>query len=139
MKSLYDAEEVESRLSENEGILKGGSSYCTIFTGGAKESVFAVSKLYELNRYIKVGFTSALFLILFNITVVLRMFVSLFLELFVELKEYILQIIKGQIRRSETPFIPIRLITNVLLREVSTVLAEVDIYRGVDYIYIDYI
>jgi hypothetical protein len=63
----------------------------------------------------------------------------MFIELIVELKEYILQIIRKEIKRSETPFIPIRLITNVLLREISTILAEVDIYRGVDSIYIDYV
>lgn len=139
MKSLNDTSRIEKELSKNEGILKGGTSYCTLFTGGARESVFAVSKLYELNRYIKVNLLTAFLLILFNITVVLRMILSMFIELFVELKEYIVQIIRKEIKRSETPFIPIRLITNVLLREISTILAEVDIYRGVDSIYIDYV
>lgn len=139
MKSLIDVEKVESEISKDGGILEGGSSYCTIFTGGAKESVFVVSRLYELKRYIKVGIIPAILLVLFNITVILRIFLSLFLDLFAELKEYILQIVRGEILRSETPFIPIRLITNVLLREVSTTLAEVDIYRGVDSIYIDYV
>ncbi len=139
MKSLNDTAKVEQELSKNIGILKGGTSYCTLFTGGARESVFAVSKLYELNRYIKVNLLTALLLILFNIRVVLRMSLSFIIELTVELKEYLHQILRKEIKRSETPFIPIRLITNVLLREISTVLAEVDIYRAVDSIYIDYV
>jgi len=139
MKSLNDAARIEARLNKNEGILKGGTSYCTIFTGDAKESVFAVSRLYELKNFIKVNLITALLLILFNLTLVLRMTLSLILELFTELKEYIFQILKKEIRRSETPFIPVRLVTNVLLREISTILAEVDIYRGVDSIYIDYV
>ncbi|MCX7957682.1 MAG: alkaline phosphatase family protein [Deltaproteobacteria bacterium] len=139
MKSLSDTAKIEQELSKNKGILTGGTSYCTLFTGGAKESVFAVSKLYELNRYIKVNLLTAMLLVFFNITVVLRMFLSMTLELFIELKDYIRQVLRKEIKRSEAPFIPIRLITNVLLREISTILAEVDIYRGVDSIYIDYV
>jgi hypothetical protein len=139
MKSLNDAARLEEELRANEGILRGGTSYCTIFTGDARESVFALSRLYELKNLIKVNLLTAILLILFNITVVLRMTLSLILELFTELKEYILQILRKEIRRSETPFIPVRLITNVFLREISTILAEVDIYRGVDSIYIDYV
>ncbi len=139
MKSLNDTLKIEQELSKNKGILTGGTSYCTLFTGGAAESVFAVSKLYELNRYIKINLITAFLLIFFNLTVVVRMMLSMISELFLELKEYILQIINKEIKRSEIPFIPIRLITNVLLREISTILAEVDIYRGVDSIYIDYV
>ncbi len=139
MKSLYDTARIEELLSKKGGLLKGGTSYCTLFTGGARESVFAVSKLYELKRYIKVNFITALLLILFNITVVFRIILSMCIELIVELKEYIAQILNKEIKRNEAPFIPIRLITNVLLREISTILAEVDIYRKVDSIYIDYV
>lgn len=139
MKSLNDTARIEKMLSKNKGILCEGASYCTLFTGGAKESVFAVSKLYELNRYIKVNFITAILIVLFNITVVLRIFLSMVIELFTELKDYVVQAIRRDLKRSEMPFIPIRLITNVLLREISTVLAEVDIYRGVDSIYIDYV
>ncbi|MCX7944141.1 MAG: alkaline phosphatase family protein [Deltaproteobacteria bacterium] len=139
MKSLNDTGRLEQELSKNEGILTDGTSYCTLFTGGAKESVFAVSKLYELNRYIKINFVTAILLMVFNMGVVLRIVFSMVTELISELKEYIIQTVRKEVRRSEVPFIPIRLITNVLLREISTILAEVDIYRGVSSIYIDYV
>jgi len=121
------------------GILSGGSSYVNMFDGGAARSLFTVSAFRTQSFFGGMRGAGLLALFLLN---PLRTFRVLYLVL----KEYAtdsLQRLSARIKGqsylpvlSTFPFV--RIVSNVILREIETFAVLVDVYRGVPAIYANY-
>jgi hypothetical protein len=125
--------------SANPGILVNGSSYVNVFDGGADNSLFTLSTIEPRSFFEGVRGAGFVALFLLNPVRVLRI-------MYLAVKEYItdgLQRLSSRLRgQSYLPFIGIfpflRILSNVIFREIETFAVLVDIYRGVPAIYATY-
>ena len=138
-KNPLSASMVESRIaSKSRGILKNGSSYVNLLSGGADRSVFTLSTFLTQDMQKRLSGLAIFSLFFLNIVPVLRMIVSTIVELLHELLEYIEVSLKGGIQRSEGFFPIVRIFSNVLFYEVATVGAVIDLNQGRPSIYLTY-
>jgi hypothetical protein len=131
---------IEAMLSENhKGLLKGGSSYVNLFSGGASRSTFTLSTFSV--RYLfkkKVRHFDIFIIFIFHIFTLLKTIFYVIFEFFFELYEKILDVIKKRVVRPEGVFPFARAISNVIFKEIETFGAIMDISRGVPSIYMDF-
>jgi hypothetical protein len=135
------AASVEDELSKNNmGLLSGGSSYLNLYTGGAERSVFTLSTFASGNILRKKKLRQFDIFILFALylTNLLRTVAGLVADSVLEFKEWLYCLIFSKERRSEGIFPIIRLINNVIFRELETMGAVTDIMRGVPAVYLTY-
>lgn len=133
-----DAFEMESRLEKHaQGLCTGGSSYCNIYTGGAKESHFCISGLgksgFFKSRY-PFGFIALVLLHFFSL---LWTIMLMFFEAFLAIFDFIRGIISGKNLYKELKFIPSRVAICILLRELITIGAMIDAGRGLPIIHLN--
>jgi uncharacterized membrane protein YvlD (DUF360 family) len=132
------AQIIQQRCATRPGLLRGGSSINTLLSGDAAMTMFTVSTLQLENHSLRVR---DFLLFLLNPYCLLRV---LGLALWDLLMEYAgrgrQRLSRPPIRVSRDGYYPLlRVISNVLLREVSTYLAMLDIMRGVPAIYVSYL
>lgn len=140
---MYEPESaarIEARLEKEggEGLLKGGSSYANIFTGGAEESHFCPSSL---------GWSALrsgnplvpLAILLSNLYSFLRVGALLALEFVLGIVDFIRGLTLGQDFFKELKFIPTRVGICVLLRELCVIGGKIDIQRGLPVIHINFL
>ena len=131
---------IRDRISRGRpGILRGGSSYVNMMDGDARLSLFTLSAVGGQRFFENVRGLSFLLLFLLNPWRVLRVIARSMWDYLIDLS-----------RRVRAVFVPSRyypfdvispflmIITNVVLREIQTFSAMVDIYRGVPAIYTNY-
>lgn len=133
-----DAAEIENRLEqEGKGLFTGGSAYSNIFTGGANESHFCISNLGTAgllkNRY-PLGFIILAVLHIFSL--IRTMFLMIF-ELYLALFDFIRGVIDGKDFRKELKFIPSRVAICIVLRELITIGAQIDVARGLPIVHLN--
>jgi hypothetical protein len=124
---------------DGAGVLSDGSSYVNIFDGGARDSLFTLSTIEPRSFFEGVRGMGLLALFLLNPIRVLRV-------AYLAVKEYLtdaLQRISSRLRgQSYLPVVGIfpllRIVSNVVFREIETFAILVDIYRGVPAIYATY-
>ncbi len=130
----------QARLERQKpGILLDGSSYVNFFDGGAYNSLFTLSTIEPHSFFEGVRGAGLVVLFLLNPLRVLRV-------IYLAIKEYItdgLQRISSRVTgRLHLPFIGLypflRVMSNVIFREIETFAVLVDIYRGVPAIYATY-
>jgi hypothetical protein len=130
----------QSRLeAKSPGVLLGGSSYVNVFDGGAYNSLFTLSTIEPHSFFEGVRGAGLVALFLLNPVRILRV-------AYLSVREYItdaLQRISSRLRgQSYLPVIGIfpflRIVSNVIFREIETFAVLVDIYRGVPAIYATY-
>ena len=135
------AQAIQQRLTEQgQGILQGGSSYMNMFDGDASLAMFTVGSIGR-HRFFE-GIRGVGFLVLF----VLNPLRSL-LVIVLSIWEYLVDLVQRGLAfvRQETPrplgrmFPFLRVISNVVLREIQTFSALLDIYRGVPGLYTTYL
>ena len=141
VQTMYDptaALKIEETLAEHgESLLKGGSCYCNIYGSGASEPHFCASSfgwggvLRAANPFV-LGF----FLIA-NLFSFLRTLALLFLETFIAIRDSVKGIIAGRDLLAELKFIPSRVAIVILLRELITMGAKIDIARGLPIIHLN--
>jgi endonuclease/exonuclease/phosphatase family metal-dependent hydrolase len=140
---MYEAEaaaKIEQRYSgaEFEPLLKDGSSYSNIYTGGAAESHFCASSvgwgpaLRSANPLVLFTF------LLTNFYSFLRIVVLFFLELGLSVVDLVRGVIKGQDFFQELKFIPARVGVSILLRELCVIGGKIDISRGLPVIHLNF-
>lgn len=130
---------VRERLFDGRsGLLEGGSSYSNILDGGASRSVFTVSSPHPQTLFGRFGGWRLLLLLLLHPLRVCRM-------LGASLVEFVTDHLERRHARRSRPwqvsqglFPLIRIICNVLLRELQTFGVIADIYAGVPAIYTTY-
>ncbi|MEK6775939.1 MAG: alkaline phosphatase family protein [bacterium] len=138
-KNPMSASMIESGIaSKRRGILKNGSSYVNLLSGGAARSVFTLSTFLTQDMQKRLSGLAIFSLFFLNIAPVLRMIVSTIVELVHELLEYLEVSLKGEIQKSEGFFPVVRIFSNVLFYEVATVGTVIDISQGRPSIYLTY-
>jgi hypothetical protein len=140
-KKPESAGQVEELLAKNnKGLLKGGSSYVNLFSGGASRSTFTLSTFSV--RYLfkkKVRNFDIFIVFVFHIFTFLKTFFYVFFEALFEIGERITDKVKKRKVRPEGFFPFARAMSNVIFKEIETFGAMLDISRGVPSIYLDYI
>lgn len=140
-KEAASAARVEEIVSKGRtGILKGGSSYLNLFTGGAERSVFTLSTFATKNilKNKKVHQLDIFLLFILYASNLVRTATYIFIDIFLEFGEWFTLSLFNKRRRREGIFPLIRLTNNVIFRELETAGAMTDIVRGVPSIHLTY-
>ncbi|MFH2124321.1 MAG: endonuclease/exonuclease/phosphatase family protein [Pseudomonadota bacterium] len=134
------AADIEGQL-EKKGIplLIGGSAYSDIFTGGADESHFCSSSMGWGDLIRAANPFSLLLLLLSNIYSLVRVFILLIVEFFLALVDCLAGLIDGHNLGMELKFVPTRVGICILLRELITIGAKIDVARGLPIIHLNFI
>ncbi len=139
---LFDpkaAQEIENRLSKGrEPLLRGGSSYANIFSGGAEEAHFCVNgggwpRLFKVFN----PFMWSLIFI-FHLNIFIRTTALFLLELVIGIVDFFRGVFGGKKIEIEFAFILVRALVCVLLREVVVMGAKIDIARGLPIIHLNF-
>jgi endonuclease/exonuclease/phosphatase family metal-dependent hydrolase len=140
---MYDsdsAEALEKQLREKgEPLLDGGSSYCNVYTGGAREAHFCMSTMGLDDLHRKASPWAYFVAMCLHGYSLLRMIVFTVIETGVAVRDYFHGVSKGHDFRSELKFIPARLAVCVLLRELITIGAKIDVARGLPVIHVNFL
>lgn len=138
--TMYQAEaaaEIESRLKQKApGLCEGGSSYGNIFSGGAEESHFNASTFGFRGFFKAIHPKTLTVILLFHFHIIIRAVVLVMIEIFLAFYDFCRGILKGDLL-AELFFIPTRVLVSILLREVITAQAKIDIARGLPIIHIN--
>ncbi|MCG8695909.1 MAG: endonuclease/exonuclease/phosphatase family protein [Minwuiales bacterium] len=134
------AANVEDALQQHGmPLLKGGSAYLDVFTGGAEESHFCPASL-GWGGVIRGANPAVLaVLLLSNAFSLLRTAVLLILELFLAAGDFAHGLIEGRDFVKELKFVPTRVAICILLRELVTIGAKLDIARYLPIIHLNFL
>ena len=117
------------------GALAGGSSYVNLLDGDAQTVAFTVATREKMSVYRRLGGTRmALLMILHPIRMVRMVFQGAF-EWLLEEWERARGELSGRVTHSEGIFPFIRILSNVVVRELQTMAILLDVYLGVPVIY----
>lgn len=136
------ANRIEADLAkDHEGLLKGGSSWSNIYTGGAtqEESHFCSASI-GLGDMWRTGKITNIFLFAFlHFPSFLRLVALLPVELIISLIDAVRGVLRGQKPGREFSFILARVFICVGLREMITLGAKVDLARGLPIIHVNFL
>lgn len=132
--------QVEQELAaEGRPLLKDGSAYLNIYSGGAKEFHFCPASL-GWGEVLKGANPLALaFLVISNAYSFVRTAVLVVLEVFLATTDCIRGIVGGRSLSAELKFVPSRVGISILLRELVTIGAKVDVARGLPVIHANFL
>ena len=134
------AARVERALTEQgEPLLKGGSSYSNIFTGGATESHFCPSSLGWGSLLRAANPFTLAFLLLSNAVSIFRTVILLLVEIVIAVVDVVRGLIDGRDLLEELLFVPTRVVICIMLRELITIGAQLDAARGLPIIHLNYL
>jgi endonuclease/exonuclease/phosphatase family metal-dependent hydrolase len=129
---------VENRIKDKgEPLLKEGSAYGNIFTGGAKEPHFCASSIGWGSLLKAANPFGIPMTILLNFHIFIRALFLILVEFILAIVDSIRGIILGKNFLGELGFMPLRVGVCVLLREVIATGARIDIARGLPVIHIN--
>ncbi|MFA5422759.1 MAG: endonuclease/exonuclease/phosphatase family protein [Phycisphaerae bacterium] len=133
-----DALEIESRLEkQGRGLMSGGSAYSNIYSGGADESHFCISKIAEpgvFSKMPKLGFLLALLLYSYSL---LRTCALVAIEFVIAVYDFFAGVAGGHDFAKELKFIPSRVGMCIVLRELVTIGVKIDIARRMPVIHLN--
>lgn len=141
IQTMYDpnaASFIEETLQkQGMPLLKGGSAYCNIYGAGAEEPHFCASS-FGWGGLLRAAnpFVLAFFLIT-NIYSFIRTLSLLFLEIFIAIFDFFVGFTEGRDFLKELSFVPTRVVICILLRELVTIGAKIDIARGLPIIHLN--
>lgn len=130
--------EIQER-SGTEGLLAGGSSYSNIMSGGARYSVLTIAGGNQHWFTPGQALLRAVAIVYFNPGKVIRFFLDCAWELIQEMEDRVFVNAMDRPRVLEGAFPVVRLLLNVLAREIVTAGTRIDMLRGVNVIYSCYI
>ncbi len=117
------------------GALAGGSSYVNLLDGDAQTVAFTVATREKMSVYRRLGGSRMALLILLHPIRMARMALQGAYEWLLEEWERARGEIAGRVTHSEGIFPLIRIISNVIIRELQTMAILLDVYLGVPVIY----
>ncbi|MDP9277951.1 MAG: alkaline phosphatase family protein [Gemmatimonadota bacterium] len=117
------------------GALAGGSSYVNLLDGDAQTVAFTVATREKISVYRRLGGTRMGLLILLHPIRMARMALQGAFEWLLEEWERARGEISGRVTHSEGIFPFIRILSNVVIRELQTMAILLDVYLGVPVIY----
>ncbi|MCK5383813.1 MAG: alkaline phosphatase family protein, partial [Gammaproteobacteria bacterium] len=130
---------VERELEENGGepLLKGGSSYANNYTGGAAEPHFCPSSMGWGPSLRRANPLLVGLLVLSNAWSFVRLTVLLLLEFILAIQDLVRGLFGGYDFIKELKFVPTRVAISILLRELVTIGAKIDVARGLPVIHLN--
>lgn len=132
--------EMESRLAgQGQALLAGGSSYSNIYAGGAKETHFCAGSLGWGHVWKDVNIFNFVLLFLTHFAAVLRMAILFLWETALAAADCVHGVLKKEDLIIELKFVYLRVFLGLLLRELVTIGALMDIARGFPIIHLNYI
>jgi hypothetical protein len=117
------------------GALAGGSSYVNLLDGDAQTVAFTVATREKMSVYRRLGGTRMALLILLHPIRMVRMMLQGAREWFLEEWERTRGELAGRVTHAEGIFPFIRILSNVVIRELQTMAILLDVYLGVPVIY----
>ncbi len=128
--------ELEAR---GTALLKNGSAYCDIYTGGARESHFCAASsgwntLFSWSAVRHWGIV-----LLLNIPTLVKVVALMVIEILLAVKDLFKGIIDGKSAIAEMKSLVARVMVSILLRDLVTIGATVDIARGLPVIHLNYL
>jgi endonuclease/exonuclease/phosphatase family metal-dependent hydrolase len=131
----------EKFASQGEGLLRGGSSWSNIFSGGAapEESNFCVAHAGFGDAWRAGPIHEVLFFLLLELPAMLRISCLVLLELVIGLPEAARGILKGQWFSQELGMVLSRMCVGVALREIVTIGGKVDVTRGLPVVHLNFL
>ena len=117
------------------GALSGGSSYVNLLDGDAQTVAFTVATREKMSVYRRLGGTRMALLILLHPIRMVRMAFQGVFEWLLEEWERTRGELAGRVTHSEGIFPFIRILSNVVVRELQTMAILLDVYLGVPIIY----
>lgn len=140
---MYESDavlEIERRLVlQGQGLLEGGSSFSNIFRGGALESHFCVTSLGLSQLWKDVAPFNAVILALTHLPSMARIFALIVLEFIFGIFDFARGILKEENFIKEFQFIYVRALICILLRDLASMGAKIDIARGLPIIHLNLI
>jgi hypothetical protein len=128
----------EKLFAGEKGILAGGASYSNILDGDAERSIFTVSSPHPQTLFGRFGGLRVVLLLLVNPWRTCRMFFASFIEYGANRKDEWYHQRSKRWRTQEGLFPFIRIICNVILRELQTFGVIAEVYAGTPRIYTTY-
>ena len=131
----------EKFAAHGEGLLKGGSSWSNIFSGGASpaESNFCVAHTGFGDVWRSGRILNVLFFILLQLPAMIRITCLVLLELVIGLPEAARGIFRGQWFSQELGMVLSRMCVGVALREIVTIGGKVDVTRGLPVVHLNFL
>ena len=131
---------MQDRVSRGRmGILRGGSSHVNMIDGDAKLSLFTLGAINSQRFFESVRGLGFLILFLLNPFRSVKIVALSIWEYLTDLAQRVASVLSRRRRLPFTSTFPfMRIITNVILRELQTFAVMVDVYRGVPAIYTTY-
>jgi hypothetical protein len=117
------------------GALAGGSSYVNLLDGDAQTVAFTVATRERMSVYARLGGTRMALLVLLHPVRLLRMFAQGIWEWVLEEWERVQGTLRGRVTHAEGIFPFVRVLSNVVIRELQTMAIMLDVYLGVPIIY----
>ncbi|HEU5396499.1 MAG TPA: alkaline phosphatase family protein, partial [Verrucomicrobiae bacterium] len=143
--AMFDADcarDVEAEFAaRDEGLLRGGSSWSNIFTGGAStdESHFCASRMGVGDTFRSRRILQALTFPLLHFASLLRIVALTFAELFVALSDLAHGVSRGESLKMEWRTLISRLGVCVVLREILTIGVKIDVARGLPVVHANFL
>jgi endonuclease/exonuclease/phosphatase family metal-dependent hydrolase len=141
MKMIHpdSAAAVETELgAQAEGLFAGGSSYSNIYSGGAAEAHFCASCLGPDHLFKNTNFLGLLTVVGWNLGSVLKLIGLLAVEFVLALYDSLRgAFARGEVRQ-ELLFVLSRVFVCVGLREIITVMASMDVTRGLPVVHLNF-
>ena len=136
------AKKIEAGFQEKaEGLLKGGSSWSNIYSGGAapEETHFCGSSIGFGDMWRTGKIRNIFVFILFHIPSALRIAGLLFLELGISIPQAVRGVFRGQGFSREFGMVISRTFIGVGLRELITIGGQIDVTRGLPAVHINFL
>lgn len=136
------AQHLESELArQGEGLLRGGSSWSNIYSGGAseEETHFCISRMGFSDIWRPKNLWSLLSVLILYPISVLRVLVLMFAEFLLGLGDFLFGVVRGQAPIMEMAVLLSRMCAGVALREVLTIGGRVDLARGLPVVHINFV
>lgn len=145
MGRMWDPEWAKAReaacAKQAEGLLKGGSSWSNIYTGGAgqDESHFCAASIGfgDMWRTGKIG--NIFVFILLNLASAVRILGLLLVELGVALADAVRAVLRGRRPSIELMLLLSRVFIGVGLRELLTISGQIDVARGLPVVHLNFV
>jgi len=136
------ARQVESEISgKGEGLLRGGSSWSNIYTGGAStdDSHFCASRLGVGDTFRSRRLLQALTFPVLHFASLLRLLGLLFVEFCVAIRDLFHGVFRGESLRMEARTLFSRVAVCIFLREILTIGVKIDAARGLPIIHANFL
>lgn len=131
---------IEHQLAKaGRPLLAEGAAYCDIFTGGAREAHFCPSQMTWEHLVRRTNPLALALLVLSNFYSLVRAGVLAVMEFGLALLDGVTGVIAGHDLAKELRFVPARVIICVLLRELVTIGAKIDVARGLPIVHLNYL